>query len=415
MGNKKDELLDLAQRQINAAQDADMAALDAANERELADQMETEALAASHKAEAEGLANYNKAQYANMGQILSDVRGMIDAAKQKDETARRRENAFRYISGLGDTLSGVANLIGTAHGAANQKQTYNSHAVVQKAEEARKARKLEMDELSKRLDEMTARQREMQAAGSLKEVELKARHDKEKAALAATQRKAAEEAKKYADTKSYRAMRDATEDWQRERTFNAQQSQWQKNYDLQLRKFNEEQKGNKYNFTFSDGSVDIPKEKINDANIERIFQMIPEDIRANIKGEQTTVYETDELGNSVRKTGNKAPSLSQKLAAIAAYAESDENMKNELRRLAGESPKAEGSDGSPTATTDWSAFKVGGSTSAATPAVAPSAMGAMWDANQAGKAARKETRTAAASRGKEQGKAYMPYALMSSK
>lgn len=195
MGNKKDELLDLAQRQINAAQDADMAALDAANERELADQMETEALAASHKTETEGLANYNKAQYANMGQILSDVQGKIDEAKQKDETARRRENAFRYISGLGDTLSGVANLIGTGHGAANQNQTYNSHAVVQKAEAARKARKLEMDELSKRLDEMTARQREMQAAGSLKEVELKARHDKEKAALAATQRKAADEAK----------------------------------------------------------------------------------------------------------------------------------------------------------------------------------------------------------------------------
>lgn len=423
MGNKKDELLDLAQRQINAAQDADMAAQDAANERELADQMETEALAASHKAEAEGLANYNKAQYANMGQILSDVQGKIDEAKQKDETARRRENAFRYISGLGDTLSGVANLIGTAHGAANQKQTYNSHAVVQKAEEARKARKLEMDELSKRLDEMTARQREMQAAGSLKEVELKARHDKEKAALAATQRKAAEEAKKYADTQNYRAMRDATEDWQRERTFNAQQNQWQKNYDLQLRKFNEEQKGNKYNFTFSDGSVDIPKEKINDANIERIFQMIPEDIRANIKGEQTTVYETDELGNSVRKTGNKAPSLSQKLAAIAAYAESDENMKNELRRLAGESPKAEGSDGSPTATTDWSAFKVGGSTSAATPAatpvttptVTPSAMGYMVAESIANRPARVAARAERYAAGKEQGKAYMPYALMSSK
>ena len=354
-------MLDLAQRQINAAQDADMAALDAANERELADQMETEALAASHKAEAEGLANYNKAQYANMGQILSDVQGKIDEAKQKDETARRRENAFRYISGLGDTLSGVANLIGTAHGAANQKQTYNSHAVVQKAEEARKARKLEMDELSKRLDEMTARQREMQAAGSLKEVELKARQDKEKAALAATQRKAAEEAKKYTDAQNYRAMRDATEDWQRERTFNAQQNQWQKNYDLQLRKFNEEQKGNKYNFTFSNGSIDIPKEKINDANIERIFQMIPEDIRANIKGEQTTVYETDELGNSVRKTGNKAPTLSQKLAAIAAYAESDENMKNELRRLAGESAVANTEpERAASPATDWGAYKVGG-------------------------------------------------------
>ena len=229
MGNKKDELLDLAQRQINAAQDADMAALDAANERELADQMETEALAASHKAEAEGLANYNKAQYANMGQILSDVQGKIDEAKQKDETARRRENAFRYISGLGDTLSGVANLVGTAHGAANQQQTYNSHAVVQKAEAARKARKIEIDDLSKRLDEMKARQRDLQAAGSLKEAELKVKQDKETAALAASQRKAADEAKRYADTQSYRAMRDATEDWQRNRSFEEQQRQFDEN------------------------------------------------------------------------------------------------------------------------------------------------------------------------------------------
>lgn len=335
MGNKKDELLDLAQRQINAAQDADMAALDAANERELADQMETEALAASHKAETEGLANYNKAQYANMGQILSDVQGKIDEAKQKDETARRRESAFRYISGLGDTLSGVANLIGTGHGAANQNQTYNSHAVVQKAEAARKARKLEMDELSKRLDEMTARQREMQAAGSLKEVELKARHDKEKAALAATQRMAAEEAKKYTDAQNYRAMRDATEDWQRERTFNAQQDQWQKNYNLQLRKFNDEQDAKNYNFTLADGSIDVPKAKLNEVNVERIYQMLPESVRNGIKGEQYTeiVPNEDPMMEPTRRTSYKAPSLAQKLAAIGAYADSDENIRNELKRL----------------------------------------------------------------------------------
>jgi hypothetical protein len=142
-------------------------------------------------------------------------------------------------------------------------------------------------------------------------------------------------------------MRDATEDWQRERTFNAQQNQWQKNYDLQLRKFNEEQKGNKYNFTFSDGSVDIPKEKINDANIERIFQMIPEDIRANIKGEQYVDYETDAYGNQSRKISFKAPSLNQKLAAISAYADSNEEVKNEIKRLAGMSVKSSSQEETP--------------------------------------------------------------------
>lgn len=348
MGNKKkDELLDLAQSQINATQDADMAALDAQTERDMADSMETETLDLSHKAEASGLADYNKSVNANMAQIITDIEGKIDAAKKKDEVARKRENAFRYISGLGDTLSGVANLIGTAHYAANQNQKYNSSAVVQKAEEARKARKLEMDDLSKRLDEMKARQRDLQAAGSLKEVELKARQDKEKAALAAGQRKAAEEAKKYADTQAYRAHRDATEDWQKERAFNAQQAQFNKTFNLRLREFNHKTDGDDYNFTFADGSVDVPKKKVNEANIERIFKMLPEDIRSGIKGEQYVDYETDAYGNQSRKISFKAPSLNQKIAAIAAYADSNEEVKNEIKRLAGMSVKPSSQEEAP--------------------------------------------------------------------
>lgn len=343
---KKDELLNLAQKQSEALLDADIAAQEEALVRESLDQSENDALAASHAAEASALSAYNQAQFKNQGEIISAAEAKWNEAKQKDETARRRENAFRYISGLGDTLSGVANLVGTAHGAANQQQTYNSHAVVQKAEAARKARKLEMDELSKRLDEMKARQRDLQAAGSLKEAELKVRQDKEKAALAASQRKAADEAKRYADNQSYRAMRDATEDWQRERTFNEQQRQhnegaaerkrqFDKTYNLQYARFKEEQKGNKYNFTFSDESVDVPKDKLNEVNVERIFQMLPEDIRKEVKGEATTEYTTDEFGQTVRKTGYKAPTISQKLAAIGAYADSDIAIRNELRALAG--------------------------------------------------------------------------------
>lgn len=332
---KKDELLNLAQKQSEALLDADMAAQEAAAASEVLNQAERDALVASQAAETAALSAYNQAQFKNQGEIISAAEAKWNEARQKDETARRRENAFRYISGLGDTLSSVANLVGTAHGATNQQQTYNSHAVVQKAEAARKARKLEMDDLSKRLDEMKARQRDLQAAGSLKEAELKVKQDKETAALAASQRKAADEAKRYADNQAYRAKRDATEDWQRDRTFRAQQDQWQKSYNLQLRRLNEEQKGNKYNFTFSDGSIDVPKEKINDVNVERIFKMLPEEIRKAVKGEATTEYATDEFGQTVRKTGYKAPTISQKLAAIGAYADSDIAIRNELRALAG--------------------------------------------------------------------------------
>lgn len=368
---KKEELLNLAQKQSEALLDADMAAQEEALARESLDQSEKDALAASHAAEASALGAYNQAQFKNQGEIISAAEAKMNEARQNDETARKRENAFRYISGLGDTLSSVANLVGTTHGAANQQQTYNSHAVVQKAEAARKARKIEMDELSKRLDEMKARQRDLQAAGSLKEAELKARQDKETAVLAASQRKAADEAKRYADSQSYRAKRDATEDWQKERTFNEQQRQYNegaaerkrqfdKTYNLQYAKFKEEQRDNKYNFTFSDGAIDIPKEKINDVNVERIFQMLPAEIRNSIKGEATTEYTVDEFGNSVRKTGHKAPTINQKLAAIGAYAESDIAIKNELRRMAGmkllEDKKTD--DGE-----DFSAYKVASQTS----------------------------------------------------
>lgn len=223
---KKDEMLELAKKQSDALLEADLAAMDEQTQREMDDALAIEALSGTHKAESDAQAAYNQTQYNNVGQIISDVEGKIATAKQKDETARRRENAFRYISGLGDTLSGVANLIGTSRGAANQKQTYNSHAVVQKAEEARKARKLEMEDLSKRLDEMTARQRDLKAAGSLAQAQLKAKQDREKYELQAKQRAKADEAKRYADTQAHTAMREAREDWEADRTFAERQRQF---------------------------------------------------------------------------------------------------------------------------------------------------------------------------------------------
>lgn len=205
--------------ELKALQDAERArvaaeAAAAKAEREAADAAEISALERSQAAQAAALGKYNQAQYENVGQILSDVQSRVDNAKIKDETARKRENAFNIISGLGDTLSGVANLVTVAElGAANQQQIYNTHQLVQKAEEARKARKLEMDDLSKRLDEMKARQRELKAAGSLKEAELAAASAKEKAALERTQRTAAETEKKFYANRSEDAAEEAARNY----------------------------------------------------------------------------------------------------------------------------------------------------------------------------------------------------------
>lgn len=182
----------------------------ASAEREAADEKAREALLAAQKGEAEALRAYNQETWKNLGEIASKIETMQKEAKANDETARRRENAMRYISGLGDTLSSLANLVSTAHGASNQNQTYNSHAVIQKAEEARKARKLEIDDLSKRLDEMIARQMELKASGNLKEAEIAARQAKELAAQEAAARKAAIEENRYYDTLEKSAVTEAT-------------------------------------------------------------------------------------------------------------------------------------------------------------------------------------------------------------
>lgn len=290
----------------------------------------------NHAEEMAALQQANQQQYTDVGQIVSEAESKLAALQQKDETAQKRSNAFRYIAGLGDTISGIANLVGTAHGAQNQQQTYNSNIVAEKAEQARKERKLETDKISARLDEMRARQRELKAAGSLAEAELKAKQNRELAAeknrLDSIAREDAWRDKQQA-WKEEEAAR-AQENW--DKNFEQSKKQWQQNYNLQYAKLTEEQRNKNYNFTFADGSIDVPKEKLNDVNVERIYRMLPEEVRNAVKGEAYTEYETDEYGNQKRTTGYKAPTLYQKLAAIGAYADSDEDIRNELRVLAGE-------------------------------------------------------------------------------
>lgn len=201
--------------EIKAAAAAEVAQLktDADTQRAKSQEAATAALSKTQEDERDAYDAYNRAMWQNLGQITSEIETKQNTAKEKDAVALKREKAMRYISGLGDTLSSIANLVGTAHGAANQNQTYHSNTVVQKAEEARKARKIEIDALNDRLNEMLARQRELRAAGNLKEAEVAARQAKEQAALQAQHAAANTESDRYYFNLGRLAEKDAVDNY----------------------------------------------------------------------------------------------------------------------------------------------------------------------------------------------------------
>ena len=288
---------------------------------------------------------YDAAEVKGVSDLIRLAEHERETMRANDETARKRENAFRYIVGLGDAISGVANLVGTAHGAANQKQEYNAPRLMEKIEQARAQRTQSMDELNTKLDELRGRERDLKTAGSLREAQLRANQAQEQLELRhkqeATAREQAWKQKEYElkqEQFNFRKEQQRADNEYRQAQSRIAQQQWQKQYDLQMLKFKEEQKNDYYNITLKAESFDIPKEKINEANIERIFKMLPEDVRNSVKGEEYTKYESDpEFPGSepIKTTGYHAPSTAQKLAAISAFADSDINIKNELKRLAG--------------------------------------------------------------------------------
>lgn len=123
------------------------------------------------------------AQETAMSKILEEAETLRGEQQKFDETAQKRAKAYRYISGIGDAISGVANLVGTAHGAANQEQHYNAPAVIQKAEASRKERKLEMDQLNERLRELKAQKGALAATKEMKLGEQRAKHAAQMASL----------------------------------------------------------------------------------------------------------------------------------------------------------------------------------------------------------------------------------------
>lgn len=303
-------------------------------QREADNKAEVAALKDAQDAELAAAQAYNTAQYENLGQIVGDIQSKIDIAKAKDETAQKRENAYRYISGVGDTISSLANLVGTAHGASNQQQTYNSHAVVQKAEEARKARKLEMDDLSKRMDEMKTRERELKAAGSLAEAQMGVQHQKEQMNLKLEQEKRAREAEqneremRYKERQLAVAEKNAESSAIRAEAYDyGQHNPKPKSTAKPPKKHPIEIVGGK--------TIEIPDHMWTDTAIGGVYDLIAEESRTRrarmVKDAAgRDVEQKDASGNTVYHT----PTKQEMINDIVKAAKTDENVAKALQNLA---------------------------------------------------------------------------------
>lgn len=158
-----------------------------------AEEKEVKALQEAQQQQLRGEMNAADAQISSVADFLSTAEKERKAKLANDETARKRENAFRYISGVGDAISGVANLVGTAYGAANQKQTYNAPGLMSKIDASRAQRSQKMEDLNKKIDELRQRETDLKSAKSLREAQLNAAHAKEQLALKQQQEATARE------------------------------------------------------------------------------------------------------------------------------------------------------------------------------------------------------------------------------
>lgn len=272
------------------------------------------------------ISNAYEKQISNVDDFISQIDTIKQELNAKDDQYKKRENAYRYIVGIGDAISGVANLVGVAEGNAdNQKQTYNAPAVIQKAEQSRKARKLEMDKLTERLDEMKLRGRELRAAKDLKTAELNAQQAKERRALetqqAAAERETYWKQKKF-EIDSINAAANLTRAQASETNAETKANQPTK----------KTKPGEEYSFTLVGGdTISIPAHRWNEAALIAAYEKIPQEQRSRrVKKDRYGDDAKDDAGNPIYEKVSR----DEMLADVIRAAQTEQAVADALRGYA---------------------------------------------------------------------------------
>lgn len=112
------------------------------------------------------------------------------------------------------------------------------------------------------------------------------------------------------------------------------QAQWQQEFDLKkktaeasIKKSLKEDES--LRFDAGDGYVDIPREYVNEQTIGKIFNMLPQEIKDAVSSPR---YTTDAYGNTV-EVSRKSPDLKEMIAAIGMGMD-DKNIRKAIKELA---------------------------------------------------------------------------------
>lgn len=260
-------------------------------------------------------------QETAMGKILEEAETLRAEKQQIDEKAQKRADAYRYITGIGDAISGIANLVGTAHGAANQEQHYNAPAVIQMAEASRKERKLEMEQLNERLRELKAQKGALAATKEMKLGEQRAKHAAEKAAL---ELQKAEDELGLAKTAISAASRENVANIRGQ-----YQVETQEEKNKGTGRSGQPQTQHQFDFGNGEGAV-IPKHKWTKAAMAEVYNLIPEEERTRrVRKNQYGLDEKDADGNPVYYT----PSETEMTADIVAAAKKHPEVQAKLKAI----------------------------------------------------------------------------------
>lgn len=262
-------------------------------------------------------------QETAMGKILEEAETLRAEKQQLDENTQKRVNAYRYITGIGDAISGVANLVGTAHGAANQEQHYNSPAVIQMAEASRKERKLEMDQLNERLRELKAQKGALAATKEMKLGEQRAKSAAEKAAL---ELQKAEDELGLAKTAIRAASSEKVADIKGKYQVETQEEK-NKGETKTTGRSGQPQNQHQFDFGNGEGAV-IPKHKWTKSAMAEIYNLIPEEERTRrVRKNQYGLDEKDADGNPVYHTPSEMEMTADIVAAAKKHPEVQEKLK----------------------------------------------------------------------------------------
>lgn len=250
---------------------------------------------------------------SQLGLTIKDLEGRKAQAVQQDETAQRRSRNMQMIAGISDGLASLANLIGVGdRGTHIDMGPGTLTPLQQRFENARLERKADIKSIDDRLDQANDQLMKMKMAKGQ--------------AVAQAKQRANEAAKEQARFNIEMAFKKA------EAERNAQND-----YNLRLQQINQaaQQAGLKGNFPVLVGEnemLDIPKDKINEVTIGRIFAQLPQEYQNLAQGKPQ--YRFNEYGDRVFD-GYSPATPEQKLAAIGAASRTDTAIQDELRKLAG--------------------------------------------------------------------------------